>query len=193
MEQHTDNHERILIQALKEGSRKAFDAIYQMYAKRLYAYSIQYTKSAPEAEDIVQEVFINLWNYKESIRQKDTLCSLLFVMAKHRLINAYRAKVNSLEYEEYINTSNRVEVEDPHKKIEYADFLDLLSTALSKLPTTQQRVIRLSRLKELSNKEIAETLSLSEQTVKNQLSLGLRTLREKIVKAGALFSLFIYC
>jgi len=177
---HPDIQESILIHALKGGSHDAFDAIYKMYAKRLYAYSFQYTKSVEDAEDIVQEVFVNLWKNRESIRQNETLQSLLFVMAKYRLINAYRSRVNGVETKDMLELMNVLTVEDTHQRVEYSDFVRQFLKVLSKLPVTQQRVIELSRFKRLSNKEIAETLSLSEQTVKNQLSVGLKTLREKL-------------
>jgi RNA polymerase sigma-70 factor (family 1) len=191
MENHTDNQERILIQNLKNGSHKAFDAIYELYAKRLYAFCLQYTKSVADSEDIVQEVFIQLWNNRISIRQEETLQALLFIMAKHRLINAYRARLNNPVSEEYLNCINTLTVDDTDHKVEYSDFVRVFTKVLSKLPATQQRVIQLSRFQRMTNKEIAETLSLSEQTVKNQLSIGLKTVREKLIKAMILFLLFM--
>jgi RNA polymerase sigma-70 factor (family 1) len=181
MENNTNNGEKVLITNLKNGSHKAFDTIYKMYAKRLYAYSYQYTKSVEDAEDIVQEVFINLWKNRTTIRQNDTLQSLLFVMAKYKLINAYRSKINNEEYKGYQELMKIIAVEDTIQRVEYNDSLRQFMDVLSKLPVTQQRVIQLSRFKKLTNKVIAETLSLSEQTVKNQLSIGLKTLREKLL------------
>ena len=63
MEEHIENIEQYLIHDLKRGSHKAFDKIYQMYSKRLYAYSLQFTKSSEESEEIVQEVFVKLKHY----------------------------------------------------------------------------------------------------------------------------------
>lgn len=182
MEEHIENIEYYLIQDLKRGSHKAFDKIYQMYAKRLYAYSLQFTKSAQESEEIVQEVFVKLWSNRLKIKQDETLRSLLFIMAKHHLINAYRFKLNHPAYEEYVNYMNVLSTEDAHYKLEYNEFVLRLRKVMETLPVTQQKVIRLSRIKQLSNKEIAEKLSLSEQTVKNQLSLGLKALKEKLNK-----------
>lgn len=182
MEEHIENIELYLIQDLKRGSHKAFDKIYQIYAKRLYAYSLQFTKSPEESEEIVQEVFVKLWTNRMKIRQNETLRSLLFIMAKHHLINAYRFKINHPVYEEYVNYMDILSTEDAHHKLEYNEFVLRLRKIIKTLPVTQQKVIHLSRLQQLSNKEIAEKLSLSEQTVKNQLSLGLKTLKEKLSK-----------
>lgn len=178
-----------MIHDLKRGSHKAFDKIYQMYSKRLYAYSLQFTKSSEESEEIVQEVFVKLWSNRINIRQDETLRSLLFIMAKHRLINAYRQRINHPIYEEYIYHIDTLSTEDTHYKLEYNEFLFRFLKTIEKLPDTQQKVIRLSRFKQLSNKEIAEKLSLSEQTVKNQLSLGLKTLKEKLNKIWLLLML----
>lgn len=86
------DNEPQLILSLKNGSYKAFERIYQMYAKRLFAYSLQFTKSQEESEEIVQDVFMRLWTNRAKIRQEDTLRSLLFIMTKHYLINAFRTK-----------------------------------------------------------------------------------------------------
>ncbi|WP_294585969.1 RNA polymerase sigma-70 factor [uncultured Bacteroides sp.] len=182
MEKHIDNIEERLISALKLGSGKAFDSIYQMYSKRLYAYCLQFTKSPEESEEIVQDVFVKLWQNRTLIRQNETLRSLLFIMAKHQLINAYRSKVNHPVYEEFIDYKDTLSVEDAHTRLEYNEFKQAFQKAIDSLPDTQRKVISLSRIHQLSNKEIAEKLSLSEQTVKNQISLGLKVLKEKLNK-----------
>ncbi len=173
-----ENNEEELIRRLKRGDYNAFCRIYDLYAKCLYAYSLQYIKQAEDAEEIVQDVFVNLWNRRDTIRQEQTLRALLFIMAKHLLINAYRAQVNQPVYEDYLNYQDRLSVEDTRYRMEYSDFLKKFDSALATLVPTQQKVVRLSRLQQWSNKEIAQHLQLSEQTVKNQLSLGMKKLRE---------------
>jgi len=98
LEKQINITEKNLIRELKNGSSRAFDKIYQMYSKRLYAYSVQFTKSSEEAEEIIQDVFVKLWQNRANIRQEETLRSLLFIMAKHHLINAYHSKVNHPVY-----------------------------------------------------------------------------------------------
>ena len=175
-----DITEQDLIQAFKQGSHKAFERLYQMYAKRLYAYCLQFTKSVEESEDIVQDVFIKLWTNREKIKQDDTLRSLLFIMAKHHLINAYRTRLLQPVYEDYLEYTEALSVDDTHHKVEYDEFVRQVRKAIETLPVTQQKAITLSRFQQLSNKEIADKLSLSEQTVKNQLSLGIKSLKEKL-------------
>lgn len=190
MEDYIGDNEAILIQSLKKGSTKAFDRIYKIYSKRLYLYSLQFTKSQEESEEIVHDVFVKLWTNREKIRQEETLRSLLFIMTKNYLINAFRSKVNQPVYEEYINYKDKLAVNDTEDNLLYEEFHKKFVEAMKSLPVTQQKVITLSKIKQLSNKEIAQQLSLSEQTVKNQLSVGLKALIQKLGIVYFIYMLF---
>ncbi|NLI36667.1 MAG: RNA polymerase sigma-70 factor [Bacteroidales bacterium] len=182
----------MLISELKKDSQEALDSIYKMYAKRLYAFCLQYTKSKENAEEIVEDVFVWIWVNRCDIHQEETLRSLLFIRAKHYLINAYRSRINSPVYEDYVNYQDELAADDIQQHLEYEDFVRQLRNALTKLPITQQQVIELSKIQQVSNKEIAIKLSLSEQTVKNQLSLGLKNLRKELNKVPFLFWLLFF-
>ena len=175
-----NRNEKVLISELKNGSERALDAIYCLYAKRLYAYSLQYVKFREDAEEIVEDVFVRLWNNRKMIRQKETLRSLLFIMAKNQLINAYRARINEPHFEDFVRCSELVTAQGAERKLDYEDFVFQLNQSLTKLPKLQQQIIRLSKEELLNNGAIAERLSLSEQTVKNQLSLGLKALKREL-------------
>jgi len=189
LERHDNDNEALLILQLKTGSYKAFDKIYQMYAKRLYAYCLQFTKSPQDSEEIVQDVFVKLWMKRESIKQDETLRSLLFIIAKHHIINAFRSGINQPVYEEYVNYKEELSVNDTCYHLEFQDFMAELKKAMKTLPATQQKVITLSKLQQLSNKEIAQKLALSEQTVKNSLSVGLKKLKQELGKTSFLYML----
>ena len=178
----TINNEAHLIQALKTGSCKAFDRIYQLYAKRLYAYSLQFTKSPEDSEEIIQDVFVKLWLNREKIKQEETLQSLLYIMTKHHLINAFHSKINEPVYEDFVDYKNELlSVSDAGQNLEYEEFVAKFTKAVLQLPPTQQKVINMSKIEQLPNKNIAEKLSLSEQTVKNQLSIALKELRKALL------------
>ncbi len=81
-------NECILIKNLMNGDRSSFDRIYDLYAGRLYAFSLDFCKEKADAEDIVQDVFIRLWINRGSIRNTDSVKSLLFAMARNALISA---------------------------------------------------------------------------------------------------------
>ncbi|MBO4231595.1 MAG: RNA polymerase sigma-70 factor [Bacteroidales bacterium] len=180
-----------LIALLKQGSEEAFQSLYDLYARRLYAFCLEYTKSREDTEEIVQDAFVWLWRNRSSIRQETTIKNLLFLRVKHFLINAWRARLNEPVFEDYVGYIN-MPSSDTADKVEYDEFRDEVVRIIESLPRTQSQVLRLSRLEGLRNKEIAEALHLSEQTVKNALSQGLKLLKSKLSYIGVmvLFVLF---
>jgi len=181
-----------LIRELKLGSKDAFDKIYTLYSKRLYGYCLKISKSREDAEEIVQDVFLRLWNMKADIRQEETLRSLLFIISKNYLIKSSYNRINSQIFEDYVNYEEKLRNNDrSDSNIEYEDFLKTVRFAMQKLPETQRKVIELSRLQQYSVREVAVQLSLSEQTIRNQLSLGLKTLKQLLGGLPALLLLLV--
>lgn len=188
-----DKTEAELISELKGGSLKAFDAIYALYARRLYAFCLRYTKQRETAEEIMEDAFLWIWNNRAKLRQEETLRHIIFLRTKHLLINAYRRVVNSPVYEDYMDHLDRQQASGATDgMMEYDDFVAQLNAALSRLPARQRQIISLAKLDMLTNKEIAARLGYSEQTVKNQLSLGLKQLRAMMASSlGMLWAVFL--
>ena len=99
-------------------------------------------------------------------------------------MNAYKLRLNSPLYEDYVNAQHVAVGADSDRRMEYTEFEQMVKRELNLLSPTQQRVIMMSRFEQMSNSEIAKTLDLSIQTVKNSLSTGLKILREKINNDG---------
>lgn len=174
--------ERTYIKELKGGSRKAFTAIYQMYSNRIYGFCFQWTKSHEDAEEVLQDVFTRLWMHRDTIQEEDTLLYFIFRIAKNLLINRYRSQLNSPIFEEYVqyNHENTEQSGSAAQPLEFAEFRQLIDRISQTLPHTQQLVFEYSIHRQMSHHEIAEALELSEQTVRNQLSLALKVFREKL-------------
>lgn len=175
-------NESLLIEQLRNSSETAFNAIYNMYARALLAFCHQYTKSMEEAEDIVQEVFTGLWKSRANLQRDTTLRPLLLTMSRNRLINAYRRTVNSPVFEEFTEYRGSTAADDASRKMEYDEFVGRMRRVLDGMPATQRSVIELTRFHGKTNREAAEMLGLSEQTVKNQVSLGLKTMRSELLR-----------
>lgn len=181
------------IKELREGSHEAFDVLYDAYADSLYGFALLHTKSPSEAEDIVQETFLRLWNMRASLSVEGSFKSMLFTIAKNQVIDAFRQQISRPQFEDYIRFCEDDNLLDNSsvEKIYYDDFIEKLTIAKQKLTPMQQHVFELSREEGLSNAEIASLSNLSEQTVKNHLSASLKTLRLELLKYNFLFSLFI--
>lgn len=169
--------EKELIQALKRGSYEAFDQLYELYSEYLYSFCLGFSKSEEESLNIVQDTFIRLWTIREVLKDVDTIKPLIFTIAKHNIIDSYKRRLHSPLFAEFVEYSHSGDISLPDSNLTYVEFVRLVKQKIRRLPPTQQRVISMSRFDGLTNKEIAVTLHLSEQTVKNQLSLGLRRLR----------------
>lgn len=171
--------------------RRALDAVYALYARRLLAFVMRHVAVAEDAEEIVQDVFIALWNNRASIRNTDTLQPLLFTAARNRILNSFRSRINSPIYEEYVETMADSIAATGTPAIEYDQFHDVVMREIDRLPSTQREVLRLARLQGLPHKEIANRLGLSVQTVTNALSVATKTLRERL-RAPAMKNLLTF-
>lgn len=168
------------IHQMKQGQYEGFDGLYRMYVRRLYGFCYKYTKSRENAEEIVQDVFVKLWTNRGTIMAEDTVLYWLFTTAKNRIINIYRSQVNSPNYEEYLDFCDTINLSicDTANKIEYDDFCTHIEKAKQQLSDTQKAIFHLSFEQQLSYKEIAVKLSLHENTVKNQVCLTRKILKQ---------------
>lgn len=173
-----------LITRLKAGDRVAFDTIYHMYARRLYAFTAGFTDNTLDVEDVLQDTFVNLWVHRAQINSATTLKSLLFTMARNRLLNMVKREgtviCNSEMLQGEIHGERAVDDLCPVRQLEYREFESNLMSSIESLPPTQREVVKLSKLQDMSHSEIASHMGLSVQTVKNSLSLALKTLKEQL-------------
>ena len=180
------------IKELRNGSHKAFNAIYDMYADKLYGFAFSHTKSREMSNDLVQETFLKLWTMRESISTDGSLQSLLYTMSYHKMIDMFRTQINKVEFEDYIEFSENAELGDNaiEQKLFYDDFIKALKMCKNLLPHRQMEIFVMSRENGKTIEEIAIGLKISEQTVKNQLTSALKTLRTELTKYNLLYLLF---
>lgn len=160
---HETEIHRNTIEKLKRGSYEAFDTLYDMYADSLYGFALLHTKSSVQAEDIVQETFLKLWNMRASLSVEGSFKSMLFTIAKNHVIDVFRQQINRPDFEDYIRFC-----EDEHlldntsvEKIYYDDFIDKLAIAKQKLTPAQRNIFEMSREEGMSNAEIAVLSDIS--------------------------------
>ncbi len=177
-----------LIRGLKRGHEYAFTCIFNLYFQTLYQYSVAFLKSEHDAEDVVQEVFIRLWLNRENITAENSLKSFLFTATRNLLITRFNQRLNAPAFEDYLDYCNSLGRED-NSRLEYEEFMTRLDRCISELPHHQQNVVRMSKIEQLGNKEIADRLGINEQSVKNSLSLGLRHVRSRMAIPMALLML----
>jgi len=175
---------QVYIKALQKGSQEAFNAIYDMYADKLYGFVFVHTKSREISKDIVQDTFLKLWINRESISTERSLQSLLFTIAKNKMIDAFRSQINKVEFELFVKLreENQFYENEIEEKLEYDDFLNILKLCKKFLSDRELEIFELSKEKGYSIGEIANQLFISEQTVKNQLTNSLKKIRTQFQK-----------
>lgn len=182
-----------LIRKLRDGSYDAFNALYEAFADSLYGFVLLHLKSPSQAEDIVQETFLKLWNMRSGLSLEGSFKAMLFTMAKNQVIDHFRQQINRPAFEDYVHFCEDENLLDNSSvdKIYYDDFLEKLAIVKQQLTPQQRTIFELSREDGMSNAEIVSVTQLSEQTVKNHLSAALKTLRTELLKYNFVFALFI--
>ncbi len=173
---HQNLSDKDLLKLLTSGSETGFNEICRRYTRRLYLYCQRYTRSRFDIENLVQDILMGVWAYRDRIDPEGGLEPLLMSIARRRCVDMVRETVNSPVYEDFVEYRDSV-ADDSGSELEYEEYSAHLRELIRKLPDNQRLVIELSRFHYLSNDEIARELGISEKTVRNRISLGLRRLR----------------
>ena len=144
-------------------TQKCFSQIYSTYFIKMTRFSQAYVIAEEDAENIVQDIFLYLWEHPEVFRTIDNMDAFLFTLVKNRCLNF-------LKHSLYINEKKRT--------LETAE--ELIDEVIGKLPERCREIFILSRMEGLKYKEIAERLDISVNTVENQMSIALRKLKVEL-------------
>ena len=173
-----EGNQQFILNELQKGNERAFNFIFKEYYKSLSQFSYSFIKDQDKAESLVQEVFIKLWEKRESLGHIDNLLSYMMVMVRNLSLDYLRKeKVNLKVYlkikpEESVNTT-----EDQLSKNEFEE--KLLKSVL-KLPERCRIAFELSRFESLTNKEIAEQMKISVKGVEALIGRSLKILRDEL-------------
>lgn len=169
-----------LTNLLKSGDRTAFLEIYNRFQGLLYVYACKIIKDEEDAEDIVQEVFLYLWDKRSTIILKSSISSYLYSAVRFKFFNLLDRKKIRTDYktsfQHFLDQGEYV----TDNYIREKEFSQLIEKEIAALPDKMREIFELSRKHHLSRKEIAEQLNLSEKTVKNQINNALKILRGKL-------------
>lgn len=178
-----DFSDNYLVNNIKNNDRMAFTMIFEKYHRNLYAFALKYTRNDDLARDTVQHTFLKLWEKRSKLNPELNLQGYIFRTARNHILNLIRnnasANLGNMEY--YLDFV--VETDAAAKTLERSELLSLLNSSILKLPPQRAAICRLKIGDGLSNREIAERLNISVNTVKHQYSISIKQLR-KIMGAG---------
>ena len=165
-----------LIKGLREGDHACFKEIYEKHHFKVYLFINRFTQQEADTEDIVQNVFIHLWNYRKNISEDSVLGALLFKSSKQEISRWYKKQDNfpllpGSRLREDMDTEYGTE-EDT------AIQLEKIAGLLEQIPESRRKIFTLNKFEQLSYKEIAEEMSMTPTAVAKQIAKTLRFLRE---------------
>jgi RNA polymerase sigma factor (sigma-70 family) len=163
-----------LIQEIKADNMFAFEVFYKKYCKRVYKFGYSILKSSDEAENLTQDVFLNLWENRHKVEKDSSI------------------KFYVYEFVEYLKSLQEINEEPVNVEFEYNELTIKLDKIIEALPQRQKEVYLLHRVGGLKYNEIAERLHISINTIENHMSRALKTIREKLGNYSLISMLFSF-
>ena len=184
------NDNNAVISALREGCEEVFDNVYRHYFRGLCVFCSQYV-TLSESEEIVQDTMMWLWENRKTLIPELTLKTLLFTIVKNKALN----KISHFEIKRKVHLEIAEKYESEFSSPDFYlenELFRLYEEALRKLPAEFRQAYEMNRNQQLTHKEIAEKLAVSEQTVKNQLTELLKRLRKEMNNKNFIFWFSIF-
>ena len=174
LKSYTDSE---LLSLLRQGVESGFTEIYNRYWKNLLVVAANKTRDLDEAEEIVQDIFVSLWNRRETLEITSSLNNYLAVSVKYRVIKALAKKNHRQKFAEQ-NLQNNILLDDSTQEwLEFEELQQQLQELVAALPEKCRLVYQLSRESGYSQKQISEELGIAEKTVEAHLSKALKSIR----------------
>jgi len=182
----------IVLQKLANDDKKALEELFNYYYPRLYNFSKSFLKLEEGIDDILQDVFLKIWNNRTNIYNPASFSSFIFTVTRNLLLNELRSRLNNQKLKEKVQKLALPEEFNSLEKVEYAELKSIVEQIVSTLPEKQKEVFILSRNKGFSHKEIAEKLDISTKTVEYHIAQSTATIKSKLKQIGIISLLYFY-
>ena len=179
-----------LMQEIKADNMFAFDILYKKYSKRIYKFAYSLLKSQEESENIVQDVFLNLWENRNKVEKDSSVKYYVFTIAYNSAISIIRKKARESQFIEYLKSLQDLNQEPVNIELEYHELTHRLEDIVDHLPDRQKSIYVLHNIEGLKYSEISKRLNISTNTIENHMSRALRTIRKKLGKYSLIAILF---
>jgi RNA polymerase sigma-70 factor, ECF subfamily len=177
--QNLKNIKELVIQ-LGNNDKKALDMLYNFYYPRLYSFAKGFLKVEDDINDILQDVFIKLWENRKNIKNVETFNAWIFTITKNTVISYFREKIKLTEFESRVREMATTEGYLTDTTAEYEDIKEKVGQLIEKLPDKRKQIFKLSREQGLSNKEIASEVGISVKTVEDHIMQAIRFLKDNL-------------
>lgn len=186
--------EKDLAERIGRGDSQAFDALYQRHWESLFHYVVKVLRDEDQACDVLQDVFSTLWTQREKLPAIQSIKSYLFVSARHAALRVIAHQKSRQRFMDSLagflqDDQMTTTVEEDYT---FQELQQKLDERINKLPARMRSVFLLSRVENLSHREIAKRMGLAESTVKKQINYALKFIRTKLHYPPLAFFLLYY-
>jgi RNA polymerase sigma-70 factor, ECF subfamily len=169
-----------LINRLKQGDEKAFNILFYQHHARVYNLAKRFLPFKEDAEEIVQIVFIALWENRQKIDENQSLSGYILTIARHWIYNTIKKNIYRQGYLEHLQQQSSALEYVTEDLVQFNELNALVDKLTNELPPKRSEIFKLSRNEGLSYKEIAHRLSITESTVNTQITKALDYVRKNI-------------
>ncbi len=179
--ERTDIEDKFIIELLRLGNENAFNSVFRAYGKRVYSFCYGYLKSREDAEEMVQETFIRIWESRSTIDPDLPFGGFIFTIAYRLVLNRLRKR--RYEYAGNLHWArNRAKVSnETEDSVIYRDLGRLAKDAIASLPPRRKQIYQMIKEDHMTYQQVAKTLNISTKTVEAQMTEALKYLRKSIV------------
>lgn len=173
----SDTQEKKWLGLAAAGDERAFRYLYDQYGNKVYTMAISYLKSPLEAQDVVQDIFLKVWEKRSDLSQLNSFPAWLHVLTRNYLINSLQKKIPT-NFQEDLSKQDIAENRLlPAEQLDVKEMAVLIQQAVNSLSPRQQQVYRLSRESGMTLNKIASELGLSYDTIREHMNNALRNIR----------------
>ncbi|TKG93567.1 RNA polymerase sigma-70 factor [Puteibacter caeruleilacunae] len=184
--------EKLLLKHIADSNTKAFEQLFNSYYQILCVYCKHYFTDNQICENIVQDVFVRIWEKRTELEITTSLKVYLFSAVKNRCLNQLE---HQRVRQDYFEKNNKLRQTDYSRSSDFyyeVGLAEKIKDAIDSLPPRRREIFRLNREKGLKYKEIAEKLNISVKTVEVQMGQALKDLREKLKDYNSDLHLFFW-
>lgn len=169
------------VEQCKAGDRQAFTHLFYSFNRRVYYFALSLLRNENEAEEVVQEIFVKIWESRHQLDEAYSFSSFLFTVTKNHILNRLRRKAHEQHYQDYCRKTFSDFGNFTDNEVEYREMQRLVKEAVATLSPRKQEIFILSREGRLTYREIAAKLNISVKTVENQMIFALKQLRVRLL------------
>ena len=177
-----------LVSKIAQDDEKSFRILFQNYSKKIYFFALRILKSKEDAEGVIQNVFITLWENRKKLDPETSFDSFLFTVAKNNILNTIRKKGY---HQSYIKSELLLSEKEIPNNYEFNEMEEIIKTAIDSLTPKRKAIFLMNRYEGKTYAEIAVHFNLSQKSIEYHMSEALRIIKNYLRKHSDLVISFI--